>query len=182
MPTVMAYSNDRFLWGWQALASSQEPIRGVKLLLDDEQSFRYNPSLRAKKLLISIGKDQLQVAADYVGKLIHHCQDILERRFGSSINDMSKIYVLTVPAVWSDKAKDATMKLAIKAGIPEAQLSLVSEPEAAALYTLKAIQPNIVKVNNLLNLLDVTECLLNELCKKKGDTFIVCDAGGGTVV
>ena len=40
------------------------------------------------------------------------------------------------------------------------QLNLISEPEAAAVYTLQAIQPNLLRVN---------------------DNFIVCDAGGGTV-
>ena len=40
------------------------------------------------------------------------------------------------------------------------ELRLISEPEAAAVYTLKAIQPNHLKI---------------------GDNFVVCDAGGGTV-
>lgn len=66
-------------------------------------------------------------------------------------------FVLTVPAVWSDSAKDATLKAAEKAGMGKRhELQLISEPEAAAVYTLKAIQPNHLKV---------------------GDNFIVCDAG-----
>lgn len=39
-------------------------------------------------------------------------------------------------------------------------ISCISEPEAAAVYTLGAIQPNILRL---------------------GDNFVVCDAGGGTV-
>lgn len=39
-------------------------------------------------------------------------------------------------------------------------IRLISEPEAAAVYTLRAIQPNSLSV---------------------GDHFVVCDAGGGTV-
>lgn len=71
---------------------------------------------------------------------------------------MTKVqFVLTVPAVWSDSAKDATLKAAEKAGMGNRHdLKLISEPEAAAVYTLKAIQPNHLKV---------------------GDNFIVCDAG-----
>lgn len=66
-------------------------------------------------------------------------------------------FVLTVPAVWSDAAKDATLKAAEKAGMgARGELKLISEPEAAAVYTLKAIQPNHLKI---------------------GDNFIVCDAG-----
>lgn len=71
---------------------------------------------------------------------------------------MTKVqFVLTVPAVWSDSAKDATLKAAEKAGMGKRhELQLISEPEAAAVYTLKAIQPNHLKI---------------------GDNFIVCDAG-----
>lgn len=39
-------------------------------------------------------------------------------------------------------------------------ISCISEPEAAAVYTLGAIQPNILRLH---------------------DNFVVCDAGGGTV-
>lgn len=142
----MAYFENRFLWGYQALASSQEPIRGVKLLLDEEQSYRYSPSLRAKKMLGVLKKSPVDVSAEYLKKVLEHIHQNLERRFGPAVNNMSKKYVLTVPAVWSDKAKDATMKVAIGAGLPQNQLSLLSEPEAAALYTLRAIQPNTIKV------------------------------------
>lgn len=146
VPTVVAFSENRFLRGWQALASSQEPIRGVKLLLDDNHSHRYNPSLRAKKLLESLRKSPIDISAEYLKKVLEHVDQNLERRFGPAVNEMGKKYVLTVPAVWTDKAKDATMKVAIKAGINVHQLSLLSEPEAAALYTLQVIQPNTIKV------------------------------------
>lgn len=46
-------------------------------------------------------------------------------------------------------------------GVDGKGIRLISEPEAAAVYTLKAIQPNSLSV---------------------GDNFVVCDAGGGTVV
>lgn len=39
-------------------------------------------------------------------------------------------------------------------------LQIVSEPEAAATYALDAMNPHVIKV---------------------GDTFVLCDAGGGTV-
>ena len=76
--------------------------------------------------------------------------------------DVTRVeFVLTVPAVWSDSAKDATLKAAEQAGLGNRhELKLISEPEAAAVYTLKAIQPNHLKI---------------------GDNFVVCDAGGGTV-
>jgi len=88
--------------------------------------------------------------------------ETLTRRYGETFISLTKVeFVLTVPAVWSDSAKDATLKAAEKAGMGKRhELKLISEPEAAAVYTLKAIQPNHLKV---------------------GDNFVVCDAGGGTV-
>lgn len=88
--------------------------------------------------------------------------ETLTKRYGETFMGMTKVqFVLTVPAVWSDSAKDATLKAAEKAGMGSGKdLKLISEPEAAAVYTLKAIQPNNLKI---------------------GDNFIVCDAGGGTV-
>ena len=71
------------------------------------------------------------------------------------------------------------MKVAIGAGLPQNQLSLLSEPEAAALYTVRVIQPNTIKVCHVN--IPFAEINNNSLAQK-GDTFIVCDAGGGTVV
>ena len=68
---------------------------------------------------------------------------------------------ITVPAVWSDAAQAKTRLCAEKAGMGAgSSLHMVSEPEAAAIYALDALDPHNIK---------------------KGDTFILCDAGGGTV-
>ena len=152
IPTVMAFLENRFLWGWQALTLSPDPIRGVKLLLDESQTAQYDPSLKAKKALGAMRKTPVDAASEYLKKILSHTQDILERRFGSAFKDMNAKYILTVPAVWSDKAKDATLQVASKAGMPENQLFLLSEPEAAALYTLRAIQPNTIKVPPFVHL------------------------------
>lgn len=67
-------------------------------------------------------------------------------------------YVLTVPAVWSDKARQMTMEAAMRAGLglggeavaDEGEgmglLKLITEPEGAAEYALRSIQPNSMKV------------------------------------
>ena len=68
---------------------------------------------------------------------------------------------ITVPAVWSDMAAAKTRKCADAAGMGAgAALHIISEPEAAALYALSALDPHGIKI---------------------GDTFVLCDAGGGTV-
>ncbi len=61
--------------------------------------------------------------------------------------------------VWSDRAKDETRKAAMNAGMSEG-LTVISESEAGAVYTLQAIQPNYLQ---------------------EGDNLINVDAGGGTV-
>ncbi|RUP51244.1 hypothetical protein BC936DRAFT_149272 [Jimgerdemannia flammicorona] len=72
---------------------------------------------------------------------------------------------LTVPAIWSDRAKSTMREAAVRSGIvkpddhPE-RLMLISEPEAAALYCEK-------------------KC--DQWNLKHGNTFMICDAGGGTV-
>ena len=68
-------------------------------------------------------------------------------------------YMVTVPAVWSDTAKNATLTAAKKAGIGPI-VYMISEPEAAAIYALKAME---------------------QIQSNVGDNFIICDAGGGTV-
>ncbi|UZP41979.1 hypothetical protein NXS19_009795 [Fusarium pseudograminearum] len=72
-------------------------------------------------------------------------------------------FVVTVPAIWSDLAKDKTKKACQKASglsASQQQVHLVSEPEAAAIYALHGLDPHGLKV---------------------GDTIVVVDAGGGTV-
>ncbi|KAL2290153.1 hypothetical protein FJTKL_00638 [Diaporthe vaccinii] len=88
--------------------------------------------------------------------------DTLTRRYGESFMTSTKVdFVLTCPAVWSDYAKNTTLQAAERAGMgAKSSIQMISEPEAAAVYTLKAIQPNHLNV---------------------GDNFIVCDGGGGTV-
>jgi molecular chaperone DnaK (HSP70) len=92
-------------------------------------------------------KSAISASGEYVGMLLAHVKDILKRRFGSALQTMDLQFIMTVPAVWSDKAKDATMQAATLAGIPSAGLFLVSEPEAAAVYAIQTIQPNTMTVS-----------------------------------
>lgn len=105
-------------------------------------------------------KTVMEAVSDYLTQIRAHTLETLTRRHGEAfMADTLVQFVLTVPAVWSDSAKDATLKAAEKAGMGSREsgdLKLISEPEAAAVYTLKAIQPNHLSV---------------------GDNFIVCDAG-----
>ena len=68
-------------------------------------------------------------------------------------------FIITVPAIWTDAAKDRTAVCATAAGMGEF-VRTISEPEAAVVYILDTMDPH-----NL----------------KQGDKFVLCDAGGGTV-
>ncbi|KAH8896375.1 hypothetical protein GQ53DRAFT_792192 [Thozetella sp. PMI_491] len=77
------------------------------------------------------------------------------------VDDTPIEYILTVPAVWSDKAKSDTLFCASQAGFGDASnIRLITEPEAAAVWTFHQLPDVMVK---------------------KDDIFITVDAGGGTV-
>ena len=135
----------------------------MKLFLDRNQKLPHFISpLETAAQLRSYRKTVSDAVADYLTEIYKHTMDTLRKRYGDSFVRTAKVeFVLTVPAVWSDSAKNATLMAAERAGMGRSsELRLISEPEAAAVYTLKAIQPNHLKL---------------------GDNFIVCDAGGGTV-
>ncbi|USP80915.1 uncharacterized protein yc1106_08189 [Curvularia clavata] len=149
-------------WGFQ-FKPEETRLRCIKLFLDRNQKLPpYVSPLETAAQLRKYNKTVMEAASDYLSQIYKHTMETLTRRYGETFISLTKIeFVLTVPAVWSDSAKDATLKAAEQAGMGKRhELKLISEPEAAAVYTLKAIQPNHLKV---------------------GDNFIVCDAGGGTV-
>jgi molecular chaperone DnaK (HSP70) len=147
VPSTITYNGEDIQWGYQ-IGPLSEACRGIKLLLDEDQepSYAYAPSLASKALLEKHGKNAVQVAGDYMSQLMRQVAELIQRRLGLTGDDGAIQFVLTVPAVWSDKAKDATLRAAIKAGAPAQGISLVSEPEAAALYALRAIQPCLIAV------------------------------------
>ncbi|KAH8595949.1 hypothetical protein B0O99DRAFT_511415 [Bisporella sp. PMI_857] len=161
VPTLISYDPDdstKFRWGGQVDWRS-DAVAGVKLLLDPDQPKPiYIPSGNAKNELKKLPKDPVDVAADFIGAMYKHALGKIESAVDKDyFHFCQKQFVLSVPAVWSDKAKDKTLRAAKKAGIHP--VVLIKEPEAAALYTL----------------------YVNERALSVGDAFVVCDAGGGTV-
>ncbi|KAK4950848.1 hypothetical protein LTR10_010841 [Elasticomyces elasticus] len=150
----------RMRWGLQ-IKPDEDRLRCLKLLLDPTQHIPDHvtlPDLRHQ--LMACGKDVKTIVAEYLREIYDHTKVILARRYGQAFVSAAKLTViLTVPAVWSDAAKDATLKAAEAAGMGNS-IAMISEPEAAAVYTLQAMQPSHLKI---------------------GHNFIVIDAGGGTV-
>ena len=110
------------------------------------------------------GRDVDQLVTDYISALGDHLTYTLQEKLGQQVVKTTPLeFVVTVPAIWSDLAKDKTRKAcqnaaALQAG--KAPIHLVSEPEAAAIYALHGLDPHGLKA---------------------GDTVVVVDAGGGTV-
>ncbi|GJC82605.1 heat shock protein 12A [Colletotrichum liriopes] len=149
-------------WGFQ-FKPEESRLRCIKLFLDRSQKLPFYVSpLDTAAQLKRYNKNVLDAVSDYLTQVYKHTMDTLTRRYGESFMQSTKVdFVLTCPAVWSDAAKNTTLQAAERAGMgSKSEIQMISEPEAAAVYTLKAIQPNHLNA---------------------GDNFIVCDAGGGTV-
>ncbi|KAF7563125.1 hypothetical protein G7046_g1025 [Stylonectria norvegica] len=171
VPTEIAYdfppnappnSEPTARWGFQ-FKPEESRLRCIKLFLDRSQKLPFYVSpLDTAAQLKRFNKNVVDAVSDYLTQIYKHTMDTLTRRYGESFMASTKVeFVLTCPAVWSDAAKNTTLQAAERAGMgSKSEIQMISEPEAAAVYTLKAIQPNHLNV---------------------GDNFIVCDAGGGTV-
>ncbi|XP_060559752.1 heat shock 70 kDa protein 12A-like [Ruditapes philippinarum] len=75
-------------------------------------------------------------------------------------------WVLTVPAIWNDVAKQFMREAAEDAGIKAENLAIALEPEVASLYCQHI--PTTIIDNSLSKL-------------KPGNRYLILDAGGGTV-
>lgn len=170
-PTELFYEDGQTSWGFD-IPLDVEPIRWFKLLLlkDEDLQPEIRESefvLRSRKALRKLGKSPVDVIADYLRVLWGHIQDTITKSRGKSVvNALTFHVVLTVPAIWKQYARQDMEKAARQAGIMNTrfvgptQLTFAPEPEAAALSTLFERGDE----------------------SKAGDVYIICDAGGGTVV
>ena len=110
------------------------------------------------------GRNVDQLVTDYISALGDHLMYTLREKLGDGVVKSTPLeFVVTVPAIWSDLAKDKTRQACQRAAglsATKAPIHLVSEPEAAAIYALHGLDPHGLQV---------------------GDSFVICDAGGGTV-
>jgi molecular chaperone DnaK (HSP70) len=154
------------------LPEGKLPLKWFKLLLLDEEDMdekiRDSTQIKkAKELLAQTGKTAVEVISDYLYFLWNHALENIVRDFSEEGVDGTPFrVVITVPAVWNQKANARMRKAALAAGILDSRLAgetilhIVSEPEAAALATFEDMKARDFKV---------------------GDSIVVCDAGGGTV-
>ncbi|KAL9032368.1 MAG: hypothetical protein Q9214_007999, partial [Letrouitia sp. 1 TL-2023] len=137
-----------------------------KLRLDSSQSMSSSNLAKqypnGKAALEDDARTPEMMTKDFLTAIRKHVEMVLKNKLPISIYSTTPIeYIITVPAVWSEAAKAKTRTCAEKAGMGEgAALHLVSEPEAAAVYSFDVMEPHGIRIR---------------------DTFVLCDAGGGTV-
>jgi hypothetical protein len=155
-------------WGFPAekiLAEVDEDDESYKLLkyfkmdlFKSEDGFITDPSVPENKFKV------MDVIVDYL-TLFH--KKIKETLDELKIFDKDDIrWCLTIPAIWKDEQKEAMRIAAEKVGLVKSKndsdLLLVLEPEAAAVYCLHKMADQGSPI-------------------KTGQTFVIVDAGGGTV-
>lgn len=110
----------------------------------------------------------LDVFSLAIKALVKHLLDLLENR-GTNVEMKDILWVLTVPAIWSDAAKRFMRNSAEKAGIPENNLKIALEPEAASIHS--QYLPTKKLIGTEKQGFTMTE---------PGTKYMVVDLGGGT--
>ncbi|KAI9271856.1 hypothetical protein BDA99DRAFT_501175 [Phascolomyces articulosus] len=151
-------------WGHGAKRAMLKPHAAKQNILLSHFKLHLDESLHRPPL--ENGITPVQAVADYLAALHQHTLKELTRGFAKNYHPDTFRYCLTVPALWSDRAKHMMRQAAIQAGLiapsdPSDRLVLISEPEAAALYC--------------------EETMADQVQLKDNDRIMICDAGGGTV-
>ena len=138
MPSSITYLNGKpQKWGY-TVGLTDESFKWIKILLEENHKYvtTVEPVKDSNTLLNKTKKTAQEVVADYLRLLWDYTKNDI-RRFHPDFEDIFALrVVLTVPAIWSPAAKDKTLHAAKSAGMP-GDIQLVTEPEAAALATLK---------------------------------------------
>ncbi|XP_062578711.1 heat shock 70 kDa protein 12A-like [Saccostrea cucullata] len=142
-----------FFRNFKMMLYENETLRNDTVLVDDE-----GHAMQAKDIFahsITFMKDRLL--------------DELKSR-GNMIGEEHIRWVITVPAIWNDAAKQFTREAATKAGIPRNRIKLALEPEAASIYAKEIL---IQRSHG--------SSQQRSPSFEKWTRFIVLDLGGGTV-
>ncbi|KAF3798999.1 hypothetical protein GCG54_00010672 [Colletotrichum gloeosporioides] len=169
-PTQLFYEDGQVMWGYD-IPLDADPVRWFKLLLVKEEDLpkelrNSEPLVHARKFVEETEKKPVELIADYLRALFEHTLYVIRKARGPSVLDALRFHVvITVPAIWQDYARRDMEQAAEMAGVMDSRpagqtkLTFAPEPEAAALSTLYELGRNL----------------------NKGDVFVICDAGGGTV-
>ncbi|PNS19581.1 Heat shock protein 12B [Sphaceloma murrayae] len=149
--TRVMYDDDGMVakWGGRIL-SKEDFIQYFKLLLNEKEPMPQG-----------ITREDLLRALDNFGKTP---EDAATNFF---LSKTTIEWVIEVPAMWTDAAKDATGRAAVNVGMIN-NLRLVTEPEAAAVYTLAEARLIKPQVGSIICCLDCGEAALDAVTPRKG--------------
>ncbi|OAL42715.1 Hsp70 family protein [Pyrenochaeta sp. DS3sAY3a] len=171
VPSEIAYSSQGVQWG--SLIPPTEPRHmWTKLQLDRPQTGEAAKVIKEQQLAAhSLKKRPVDIVTDFLAHVKDHLIQNLDEAYRRQVWATLPItLVVTVPAIWSDSAKDRTLQAVRQAGFNTTQfpqletVALVTEPEAAAIYTIKTLRGTVQDQQLAV-----------------GDGFMICDMGGGTV-
>ncbi|KAK3593606.1 hypothetical protein CHS0354_018704 [Potamilus streckersoni] len=140
-------------------------FRRFKMILHNTQGLRRETIIEDE-----FGKplQAKEVFAHGIRYLKNHALDLMNLQ-GKHMDESEISWVLTVPAIWSDGAKQFMREAAQSCGIENHQLSIALEPEAAALYC------KYLPMDKLTGSDDSGLSVFSE-----GTKYMIIDLGGGT--
>ncbi|KAF7588242.1 hypothetical protein BBP40_005964 [Aspergillus hancockii] len=151
----------------QALLSATQPTQP---LVDTRNHRRSRGRGHGRDILTAVGEEEADIdpkklCTDYLHALYQAALAQMDRARDwwppDVVKNTPRRFILTVPAMWTDAAKNTTKQCARRAFGHNADIELIPEPQAAAIYTLK--QAHVAG------------------SVRPGENFVICDAGGGTV-
>ena len=168
IPTVLRYNASDHIhgmlglkWGNQ-VKSHERRQEWFKLQLDPMAYISDNTvdfSARYPSLLAAppeYNRTAVKLCTDFLKELRKQAWKCLEQRMTSAgLGTYQAEWVITVPAIWSDKARSDTLECATNAGIGGSRLTIISEPEAAAAYAFQNIRPLGINVGDNIIICDV---------------------------
>ncbi|KAF5861274.1 hypothetical protein ETB97_000466 [Aspergillus alliaceus] len=179
-PSRIAYASDNpristQRWGYQ-VEPGMVAYSWTKLLLDQgtplsnyDDSSLENAS-QAGILRVPEGKTAVDVVSDYLSEIYKHILKAIAKQITDQELCITPIeFWFTVPAIWSDKARDATRTAARRAGFggsllrPSDKVFLISEPEAAAITALKKYTTNSIGGSVRVGDGDITTYIVNRV-------------------
>ncbi|KAF7188334.1 Heat shock 70 kDa protein 12B [Pseudocercospora fuligena] len=159
------------------VAPNMKSYSWMKLLLDPLQREKHDDPTLSQfvgngVLACPPNKKSVDLCADYLTEISRFAYKEMVKKLGQEmVKETPMDFWITVPAVWSDKAKSDTLR-AVRKAAQQAKVQihqdshcfLISEPEAAAVAVISALTQG----NSQSQI-------------KAGDNVLVCDCGGGTV-
>ncbi|KAJ6619054.1 hypothetical protein B0H10DRAFT_1794150 [Mycena sp. CBHHK59/15] len=176
IPTCLLYDEDGRILAWGLEAKNASPMPGTaryewfKLFLDPRALREGAAALDPRLPELPDGKTPTDLITDFMSCLWEYAREQITRDIGAVADLNSADVWLTVPASWDARGCALMRDAALMAGLVQsahagdgawrARLHIISEPEAAAVHCARLTALHTLRAPQ---------------------TFVVCDAGGGTV-